>query len=125
MKSSDKVSVSRHQINAEYASGIRRGPRATNRVNWVLYLLSTASISEGAPTVEVLQLSPDWLPRASSCAEIGMSNANYFAEFTVTISNITNRDQYDRIEVWLENISKQPGTCGNSQDRKVISNILM
>ena len=35
MKSSDKVSIARHQINAEYAYGIRRGPRATNRVNWV------------------------------------------------------------------------------------------
>ncbi len=31
-----KVGIAWHQINAEYASGIRRGSRATNRVNWVL-----------------------------------------------------------------------------------------
>ena len=38
----------------------------------LLCLLSTVSISEGAPTVEVSQLSPDWLPRASGCAEKGV-----------------------------------------------------
>ena len=43
--SSDKISIAKHQINAEYASGIRRGPRATNRGNRVLHRAQQFSLA--------------------------------------------------------------------------------
>ena len=66
-----------------------------------------------AITVEITEVSPGWIPEASESDDLSI------AWVWVTISGITERDQYKQIEISLTT-SMLSGICGNSTNQDIV-----
>ncbi len=66
-----------------------------------------------AITVQISEVSPTWIPEASESDDLSI------AWVSVTISGITNRDQYKKIEISLTT-SMLSGICGNSTNQDIV-----
>ena len=66
-----------------------------------------------AITVQISEVSPAWVPEASESDDLSI------AWVWVTISGITNRDQYKKIEISLTT-SMLSGICGNSTNQDIV-----